>query len=261
MRLMSLQRIWALVALSMLELYRRKDVLVAFLLAAVIIVPLTFLNVFGVEGVVRYLREVTLLLIWLFSIVIGITVAARQFPAEIESRTLYPLLSKPVHRGEILVGKYLGALLASGSALVLFYACFVLLTGFKEGVWISATLVQALVFHLCFLAVLAALALTVSLLLTPSATIAVCVLVTGGMLLFGERLGQVAATGHGLSSLVPRVVHFVAPHFEFFDLRLRLVHGWEPLPAGVFLCVILYTIGYAAFLLALGNVLLRRRRL
>ena len=62
----------------------------------------------------RYLKDVCLLLIWISSLVIAITTTARQIPAERESRTIFPLLAKPVRRGELIVGKFLGCWLACG---------------------------------------------------------------------------------------------------------------------------------------------------
>ena len=46
--------------------------------------------------IVRYLKEICLLLIWISSLVIAITTTARQIPAEREHRTLLPLLAKPL---------------------------------------------------------------------------------------------------------------------------------------------------------------------
>lgn len=257
----SCRRIFALASLSVLELYRRRDVFVALLLAAVILVPLSTMSVFGVSGMVRYLKEVTLLLIWLFSIAIGLGVAARQFPAEFESRTIYPLLSKPVRRGEVLLGKYVGAVAATGSAVVFFYLCYVLLTGFKQGDWGSWGLLQAMVFHLEFVLVLTAMGIAGSLVLTPSANLTVCALLAVGMLLFGERLSGLVAGGDATVKVAGGLVHAFAPHLEFFDLRLRVIHGWEPVGLRVSLAVLGYALAYAATLLGLAALVLKRKRL
>ena len=61
------RQLWALSVLSVLELYRRKDLIVVFVLASVILLPLAFFAPFGVSGAGRYMNEVALLLVWLFS--------------------------------------------------------------------------------------------------------------------------------------------------------------------------------------------------
>ena len=72
----------------------------------------------------RYLKEICLLLIWVSSLVICITTAARQIPAEWENRTIFPLLAKPVTRWHVVVGKFAGCWFACGIALVVFYLFF-----------------------------------------------------------------------------------------------------------------------------------------
>jgi ABC-type transport system involved in multi-copper enzyme maturation permease subunit len=106
------------------ELYRRKDFYVLFVLTALITLLLGSVSFFNDPKIVRYLKEVCLLLIWISSLVIAIGTAARQIPAERENRTIFPLLAKPVTRGQVIVGKFLGCWLACGVALVVFYLFF-----------------------------------------------------------------------------------------------------------------------------------------
>lgn len=106
------------------ELYRRKDFYVLLVLTALITGLLGTVNFFNDPKIVRYLKEVCLLLIWISSLVIAITTAARQIPAERENRTIFPLLAKPVTRWHLIFGKFLGCWLACGLALVMFYAFF-----------------------------------------------------------------------------------------------------------------------------------------
>src|SRR5881397_1871412 len=106
------------------ELYRRKDFYVLFVLTAVITLMLGSVRFFDDPKIVRYLKEIVLLLIWVSALIIAITTTARQIPAERENRTIFPLLAKPVTRGQVIVGKYLGCWLACGLALVVFYLFF-----------------------------------------------------------------------------------------------------------------------------------------
>lgn len=110
------------------ELYRRKDFYVLLVLTAVLTGGLSLINFFNDPTIVRYLKEICLLLIWISSLVIGITTAARQIPAECENRTLFPLLAKPVTRGQVVLGKFAGCWLACGIALLVFYVFFALVS-------------------------------------------------------------------------------------------------------------------------------------
>lgn len=256
-----LKKTGAVARVSVLELFRRRDVYVALILALVVIVPLSGVNLFGVEGVVQYLRELTLLLIWVFGIAITVTNAARQVPGEVERRTILPLLAKPIRRSEFVVGKFLGTAAAAGASITIFYACFVVLTGIKSGIWFTPTLVQAYVFHLIFVALLSALTVCGSMVLTPSANMTLAVLISGGMVLFGQRLSALAADLAPPVSWLAWAVHFVFPHFEFFDARHRVVHSWEPNTLPVASGVVLYGLLYTLALLFLAVVLFRRKKL
>jgi len=249
-----------LACLSVRELYRRKDLIVVFLLGAVILLPLAFFSPFGVAGASRYISEMALLLVWVFSIAIGLGVSARLFPPEFESRTIFPLLAKPVGRGTILLGKYLGALAASSLALAVFYLAYALLLGLRQGSWFPPILLQAFVLHVGFLAVVTALGLLGSLLLTPAANLTLCALLVVGMLAFGQRLSTLAATQTVPGKWVLQAIHWAGPHLEFFDLRQRLVHAWPQIGWGVCAAVSAYALCYAAACLGVAGLIFRKKR-
>src|SRR5256885_1042653 len=136
--------ILALANLVIKELYRRKDFYVLLVLTAVITLSLGTINLFNDPKIVRYVKEVCLLLIWLSAVVIAIMTAARQIPSERENRTIFPLLAKPVTRGEVIAGKFSGCWLAVGIALVVFYVFFALISGVKSGQWPWLNYFQAL---------------------------------------------------------------------------------------------------------------------
>src|SRR2546422_11693506 len=98
----------AIAGVAIKELCRRKDFYVLFVLTALITLVMGSVNIFNEGGIVRYLKEICLFLIWMSSLVIAITTTARQLPAERENRTLFPLLAKPVTRNHVLIGKFLG---------------------------------------------------------------------------------------------------------------------------------------------------------
>lgn len=254
------RQLTALARLSLLELYRRKDMIVVIVLAAVILLPLALFSPFGTAGVTRYMSELALLLLWVFSAAITLGVAARLFPPEFENRTMWPLLAKPVSRMTVVLGKYLGALLAASSALLVFYVGYTLLSGLRAGVWFTPILVQAFILHLGFVAVLAALTLLGSLVMTPSANITLCGLTTVAMVLFGQRLPILATTQPFPVNWILKVVYWVAPHFEFFDLRQRVVHEWPVLGWGVCGAILLYAVLYSALCLVLAGRAFRNKR-
>lgn len=259
MRVLSRQ-LAALVRLSFLDLWRRNDVVGLLILALALMVPLSLSTPFGASGATRYLDEAALLLIWGFSLFISLGTGARLFPPEFESRTIYPLLAKPLSRTRLLIGKYLGAVAASASALLFFYLLFALSVLCRGGSVLTADFAQALVFHLAFVALTVALSLFGSLLVTASANWTVNAVVLLALFFFGRRLPDYAENLSPALAWVVRLVDLLAPHVEFFDMRQRVVHGWGAVDGWVFAAVLVYAAAYSAVLLFLASVILRRKR-
>jgi ABC-type transport system involved in multi-copper enzyme maturation permease subunit len=151
--------IFALAGIVIKELYRRKDFYVLFVITAVITLMMASVNIFQQGNIVRYLKDICLLLIWVSSLAIAIGTAARQIPAERESRTIFPLLAKPVSRWQVVAGKFLGCWLACGIALLVFYFFFAVVSGAKEGSWPILQYFQAFWLQWAMLAVVVAMVL------------------------------------------------------------------------------------------------------
>lgn len=254
-------QIYALIRVSLLELFRRKDIIVVLILGAVLLLPLSSVSPFGLTGATIYFNELSLVMVWLFSIFISLGVSGRLFPYEFEKRTIYPLLAKPASRGVIIAGRYLGALLAALSALCIFYAAYIILCGLKQGVWFSEVLLQAFILHVGMLAVITALCMTGSLLMTPSANVTITLLVVFGMLFFGAKLPALANGESLFGKTVLYALYGLAPHFEFFDLRQRLIHEWPAVSWLVCAAVMAYAALYSAACLFIADLLLRRKKL
>ena len=55
-------------------------------------------------------------------------------------------------------------------------------------------------------------------------------------------------------------LYYVVPHFELFDLRRRLVHGYGPVEASVYLTVLGYGLVFILVFLMLAWLLYRHKR-
>src|SRR5262249_32202932 len=139
-----MSKVFAIAIVVIRELYRRKDFYVLFVLTALITLVMGSISFFNDSHVVRYVKEICLLLIWISTLVIGIVTAARQIPAEKENKTIFPLLAKPVTRAHLIAGKFLGCWLAAGLALLVFYLFFSIISGTREHTWPLASYFQAL---------------------------------------------------------------------------------------------------------------------
>jgi len=258
----ALTNVWAMACVVILELRRRKDFYVLFVLTALITLLLGSVNFFNEAGIVRYLKEICLLLIWGSSLVISVTTAARQLPAEQESRTLFPLLAKPVTRGQVIWGKFLGCWLATGICLLCFYLFLGVISGLREQAWPVAGYFQALILHWFAMAVVVALSLLGSVVFAaPSSNNTITLVVVGGILLFGRHLNKVALQVAEPAQTLMYWIYFAIPHLELFDVRDLIIHNWGVIPWGIWLEALLYAGAYASLFLTLAWLRFRGKSL
>ncbi len=244
------------------ELYRRKDFYVLFILTALLTLVLGSVNFFNEDKIVRYLKEICLLLIWISSLVIAITTTARQLPAEREQRTIFPLLAKPVTRAQLVVGKFLGCWLACGLSLLVFYFFFGVVSGSREHHWPVLNYFQALTLHWSMLGVVIAMTLLGSVVFAaPSSNNTITFVVVAGILLLARHLNKVALQLSEPWQSVVYGCYFAIPHLELFDVRDLIVHNFAVIPWLVWTAALGYATVYAAVFLAATCLVFRRKAL
>ncbi len=249
-------------AVVLKEAYRRKDVYVLFFLTVLLTLLAGTVTFFEDLSMVRLVKEIALLLIWIATLVIAVTMTARQIPMERESRTIFPLLAKPIARSELLLGKFWGCWLATGLTLLVFYAFFGVVCASREAEWAWGQYAQALVLHWAMLAVVIAMTLFGSLVFAaPSSTNTIVLVVVTGILLMGRHLGKVAMALPEPQQSILYGLYFVIPHLEFFDVRDLIVHAWPMLAWPVVGLALLYAAAYTAVFLSLAVWTFRRKSL
>lgn len=254
--------VFAIGAVVIKELYRRKDFYVLFVLTALITLLLGSASFFGDTSIVRYITEVCMLLIWVSLLVIGVATAARQIPAERENRTILPLLAKPVTRGQLIAGKFLGSWQASGLALLVFYLFLTVVVWARSGGLPWATYLQAAWLHWMCLAVVISMALLGSIIFSaPSATTTIVLVVAGGILMLGRYLNLVAEDLAEPARTVVYALYYVLPHLEWYDLREFVVHQHPRVPWWAVGVATIYATMYAAVFLGLAWLAFRRKPL
>jgi ABC-type transport system involved in multi-copper enzyme maturation permease subunit len=244
------------------ELYRRKDFYVLFILTALITISMGSVNFFGEAKTARYLKEICLLLIWIAGLIIAVTTTARQVPVERESRTIFPLLAKPVTRHHLLLGKFWGCWLACGVALVVFYTFFGVISAAREQQWPLGAYFQALTLQWFMLGIVVAMSLLGSIVFAaPSSNGTITLVVAVGILLLGHHLNKVALQLSEPFQTLVYSAYFAIPHLELFDVRDLVIHNWGTIPWLVWLGALLYALVYSAIFLVAACLLFRRKAL
>ena len=257
-----MSKILCIARIAWLDMLRRKDAYVLLILLGALLVALASLNIFGLGGLTVYVKDVGLLATWLFGWILGAHVACRGLPQEEQRGTVYALLAKPVTRGQLVVGKWLGAWSVTMAATVAFYAlvaAIVLLRGGMAALG-GPALFQGMLLHGVALAMLCALGLLCSTRLHQDAAAALTYVLSAGAFVLLPRLPGLLAQARGAQGILLSFVYHVLPHFQLFDMRKRIVHNWGPTDTPALLQVALYGAVYTAFLLVAAWLAYRNKR-
>ena len=243
-----------------LGMLRRKDIYVLAVLLAALLVALVSLNVFGLGGAVGYVKDVGLVMAWLFSWILAVAVAARELPQEESKGTIFPLLAKPITRLDIVLGKWLGAWGIVSGATLAFYLLIAGVAALKGGAFSPAVAAQAYVLHAIALGLIAAIAILFSTRLNADAAATLAYVFTGAAALLVPRVPHLLVYRSGVRDAAMLLLYHLLPHFELFDMRKRLVHDYGVTGWGTFGVVALYGALWILLVLLLAWMAYRRKR-
>jgi len=197
--------------------------IVFFVLLLVASAPLLGKISAGVQRVL--LVNLSLSAISIFGVIISIFVGISLVSKEIERRTLYPVLSRPVGRGEFILGKYMGlaaTLIVNTVAMsVGFYlAMFIMMRQFTGA---DANILIAVYFLLLEFLVVIGLALLFSSFSTPllSAIFALSMFVAGT---FAADLREFARMAHGPQRWLASSISYLIPNLASLNVITRVSH-------------------------------------
>ncbi|MFH1394844.1 MAG: ABC transporter permease subunit [Candidatus Omnitrophota bacterium] len=253
--------VFAITRAMIKELIRKKDFYVLSLLLICFLVFLSTQNFFQVDGISRYIKDLGYSLMTFFAFIIAVIFTAKQLPSEIESRTIYPLLAKPLSRHMLILSKFFGSLIISISSYSIFFCVFVLFCFLKNTGINNVLLLQAFIFGILFLCLTSSVVIFLSTFLTMAANVTISFLIYFLITGFADVLYTAAVYSKGLKEAGLGVLYYIIPHMDFYDLRLRITHAWDPLKFWDVAVVIGYTLVYCSFLLYFAGNIFKGKRL
>ncbi|MDD3642495.1 MAG: ABC transporter permease subunit [Candidatus Krumholzibacteria bacterium] len=193
----------------------------------------------------------------LFGVLTAIMIGGALVHKEIDKKAVYLVLTRPVSRGEYLVGKFAGIMGAIGS-LVGLMAVLLVLIMLAGRVEITRVLFAAVALSLVEIAVIAAVVVFFSTFTTPILTsfFTIGVFIAGSL---GSDLRAFAQKfGGAAMQRTMDAMYFALPNLTVFNLRSEAVHGLR-LTAFEFFAAVLYGTVYAGAMLYFAWLVLRRR--
>jgi len=208
----------------------------------------------------RVIVDLGLSAMLLFGVFIAIFVGVGLVYKEIERRTIYAVFSKPVGRGEFLVGKYLGLCLTLLVNVVVMGVGVSLALLYVSGGWdpLIPTIWPAVLLIYMELMLLTAIALLFSSFSSP----ALSALLTFMVFIIGHFSADLKTLAASLGSTSARWVftglYYLLPNLANYSFITPAAHGRAP-SAGFVLATALYAFVYITVILAAATMVFSRR--
>ncbi len=196
--------------------------------------------------------------VYLFSLIATIFLGSSILYKEIERRTLYFVLSKPVSRFEVVIGKFFGLAGAVSLTMILMAIVYLVVVGFQGGGFDGSGLL-AIALQIVEMSLFVALLICLSSVAAPltSTLCALMLLATGHLL---EVMLRNAEQIGGFVEVVARCAYYLLPNLEKFNIRNTVVHDIALTPE-IGVITIAYGLLYIIFLLTIAATLFEKREL
>lgn len=194
----------------------------------------------------------------LFGAFISIFVGVSLVSKEIEKRTVYAVLSKPVGRGEFIVGKYLGLCLTLLLNVVIMGVGVSLALLYVGGGKLAFSIWGAICLIFFELTILTGVAILFSSFSSPalSALLTFLVFIIGN---FSASLREFAQNlGSNAAKIFFNFLYYFLPNLSNYSFITNAAHGDIP-QANFFVTAIIYALIYNAILIAAAVLIFSRR--
>jgi ABC-type transport system involved in multi-copper enzyme maturation permease subunit len=215
------------------------------------------LSLLTVGDEVKVIKDVGLASLSIFGALIAILIGTSLVSKEIDKKTIYTLLPKPIQRYQFLVGKFFGLISVLFVMLFLMAVVFLLLI-FLHSFTIEWKMLAAVYFIFIELCLLTAVAIFFSCISSPilSSIFSLSFYLIGHLSWGLETLILKMPAGFGKT--LTQILYTILPDLENFNFKTEVVYGL-PIPAQFYLHSTIYGAAYTAFILILAILIFRKK--
>jgi ABC-type transport system involved in multi-copper enzyme maturation permease subunit len=259
-----MQPIWAIASSTVGEAVRRKVLLIILLIALLLISIIPALSVLSVRTETSATISTIFFVIRFTSALIAIILTIYMIPNEIERRTIYTILSKPVQRWQFLLGKYLGAVLSLAMMMaIMTVLALVMFYWNHRDAGKLADIARQPILYLVEMSLLTAIAMFFSTFVAPLVNFFLSV----GFWLVGTVLNPLYDSFANNPQSAPimkftaKVILNILPNFANYDVKNPILHPGVVIQneASYYMKTVGYGFLYIAVLLILGIVIFDRK--
>ena len=219
---------------------------------------------------IKIIKDLGLSAIAVFGLFIAVFIGIQLVSKEVERRSIYSMLSKPIHRHQLVLGKYLGLVLTLAVNLAVMVVAFYVVLAYMRWTAPPAVLaaldapaldprmLKAVVLIFGQLAIVTAIAVFFSSFSSPilSASFTLGLYVAGHFSSDLRNFDQVIDSK--VAQTIARGFYWLLPNLAAFDVKSQVVHAM-PVPVGYLVLTLLYGVAYVATLLTMAVMIFSRR--
>ena len=219
---------------------------------------------------VKIIKDLGLAATSVFGLFIAVFIGIGLVSKEVEKRSIYSLLSKPIARYQLVLGKYLGLVLTLAVNLAIMTAAVYVVLAYMawrsgpaaaqawEAPAVDPALLKAFLLTFAELSIVTAIALLLSTFSTPLLSAAL----TFGLFVVGRFSSDLrnfnSVVQSRAAAWVTETLYWILPNLSPFDVRSQVVHA-QPVPAGYIAMTLTYALVYVAALLVPAMLIFSRR--
>ena len=219
---------------------------------------------------IKIIKDLGLAAMSLFGLFISVFIGIGLVSKEVEKRSIYALLTKPVRRQDFILGKYLGlllTLLVNLAVMTIAYYAVLGAVAWVDGAWfrphweapaMDPALLKAIAMIFLQLALVTAIALLFSTFSSPMLAAAL----TFGLYIVGHFNADLrnfeTVVDSKAVAWVARGLYYLLPNLASLDVKDHVVHA-VPVSTGFLLLNTAYTFIYIAVLVAAATFIFVRR--
>ena len=251
--------------LQIAESIRRQVHLVTLFLFFILMAVPSYVNAFAVghDGFQRISKDLGLTIIGYFGVLYALYFGSTAIPHDIERKTIYPLLARPISRLSYLFGQFVGISFLSAASFTLlglsFFGALQLLTtaGVEDVRFLWAVFAQFLESS-----VLLATCMFFSTRCSPplAGVLGAFVYIVGGLSQAFISLFIMEDRGNQGLAAVVNSVKGLLPNFQVFHIKAAVVH-WIELPNFYMTSVTFYAAGWVLLLMLLAELSFSKKNL
>lgn len=224
-----MKAILSIATTSVGEAIRRRVLLIILLAGLLLLTVLPGMSVLSTRGQDANLISTMFFVIQGTSVLISIVLTVYMIPNEIERRTIYTILSKPVSRWQFLLGKYLGAVLSVGLMMLLMTIVSLILyyISMKPSIGQVMQLVQGPIMFFIQMCLLAAVSIFFSTFVSPLVNF----FLSTGIFMMGTTLASLYESftknpeTNPIVKGIASIITLILPNFSLYNVANPLIHS------------------------------------